>query len=179
MIQATGLPIDIIVSIASLHWRTWANLVLADPVFCKWAADPVQIARFMRTFIVNQLYVAIDEDIEIYHTLLCDQDNVQGWFGYPSAFTLDTLEEIYDINYNGIIRNINSHGVRVYDISNPSSINCVDSRYNVYYYKADGFPMMYGEKCIWYHHDEPIYLIENNGMRLNVHNNRIDPNRLM
>jgi hypothetical protein len=74
-----ALPLEIIIRIAENDWQAWAKLALADPVFCKWAADPVQIARFMRTFIVKN-------DRGAFEILELPGTTYTSWFDYPCMF---------------------------------------------------------------------------------------------
>jgi hypothetical protein len=69
-----ALPLELLIKITSYDWMAWANLALACPRFCKWAADPVQIARFMRTFIKINEYT---------HGTLSPDTDEHSWFDYP------------------------------------------------------------------------------------------------
>jgi hypothetical protein len=70
------LMLEIKIHIASKAWAAWAKLALADPVFCKWAAD--NVAVFMRTFATNVYTTAIVYKLESQHEL-------SSWFDYPSV----------------------------------------------------------------------------------------------
>jgi hypothetical protein len=80
MIQGIALPMDIIITIASMDWRTWAKLALADPVFCKWAAD--NVATFMRLFYYSHDCYTWYGRHNTWHLLGIDNHS---WFDYPAG----------------------------------------------------------------------------------------------
>jgi hypothetical protein len=50
IIVMDALPLELLIKITSYDWMAHANLALACPRFCKWAAQAEAIAMFMRQF---------------------------------------------------------------------------------------------------------------------------------
>jgi hypothetical protein len=72
-----GLPLEILIKVASCDWIAWAKLALVYPPFSTWAAMPEQIAAFMRTFTVNHFYLStITYTLDGLYTIC--------WFDYPA-----------------------------------------------------------------------------------------------
>jgi hypothetical protein len=167
---------EILIKIASCDWIAWAKLALVDPAFCKWAADPVQIARFMRGFIIAER--SISYGYYVYSYKLAHLRNEASWFGYVMQYSGHS--NYYDARTSEII--IYSGGIRKF--MNTIGPKVVGKYMNNLYENVDaGHPRSYSSRCIAYKSSESVNRIRDTGERVmkdaggaNIH---INPNAPM